>query len=110
MLLKWAYPSALLVGAIASQVYAIYLMPTTKGATALVPTAVVMLCFLVFTVLIGCLLRSGAPLNLVVPLMSAATPVGGILVGVLAYQEAASPAKIATLLGACLLVGVASLL
>src|SRR5881394_3974432 len=110
MVLKWLYAGALLFGAIASQVYAIYLMPLTKGVTVLLPTIGVMLCFAAFTFLVGRLLVSGFQLILVVPLLSAGVPLGGILVGILGYGEYASVTKISALVLACLLVGAASLL
>jgi len=110
MLPKFAYAGALLLGAITSQVFSIYLMPMTRGATVFLPTAGVMLCFAIFTVLISRLLMSGFQLVIIVPLVAAGVPLGGILVGILAYGEAASLAKVGALLIACALIGAASIL
>lgn len=110
MLTKWVYTGSLLIALIGSQVFAIYLMPLTRGATAWLPTAGVMLCFAVFTVLFGRLLVGGFQLSLIVPLISAAVPLGGILVGILAYGETASLAKVGALIVACVLIGVAALM
>jgi multidrug transporter EmrE-like cation transporter len=110
MLLKFVYAGGLLFGAIASQVLAIYLMPMTRGASAFIPTAGVMFCFAIFTVLISRLLMTGFQLVIVVPLVAASVPLGGILVGIFAYGETASLAKVAVLLLACLLVGTANIL
>ena len=110
MIAKWIYAAVLLLGAIGSQVYAIYLMPMTRGATLFIPTAGVMISFAIFTLLVGRLLVLGFQLILIVPLLSATVPIGGIIVGVLGYGEVASYTKLVTLIVACLLVGIASAL
>ena len=43
------------------------------------------------------------------PLLAAVIPLGVIAIGILAYNESASPLRIALLLGACGLIGAASM-
>lgn len=95
---------------VASQVFAIYLLPLTRGATAPLPTLSVMGLFCIFAVILSKLLNYGMNLSLVIPLISAAIPLGAILVAIFVYGEPASFAKVASLLVACGLIGLANLL
>ena len=52
---------------------------------------------------------SGAKLGIMSPLLAAVIPLGVIAIGILAYNESASPLRIALLLGACGLIGAASI-
>lgn len=107
---KLLYVLALLIGSISVQAYAMFLLPLTRGATAIVPTLGVMISFCIFTVLISRLMTSGMTLSILVPLLSAAGPLAAIAIGIFAYGEAASFMKLATLLTACGMVVIANFL
>lgn len=54
------------------------------------------------------LMRRGAPLSILVPIMAAAGPMLSILIGVFFLNESASVPRIASLIGACALISLAS--
>lgn len=54
------------------------------------------------------LIRSGTPLSLLIPLMSAIIPISLIFIGVFVMGEGASLLKIGMLSAACVLVGLAA--
>lgn len=95
---------------IASQVFAVYMLPLTRGSTAPIPTLTVIASFCLFAVLLSRLLNSGLNLSFVIPIISAAIPLGATFVAILVYGESASFAKVASLVVACALIGVANVL
>lgn len=108
--MKMLYISGLFVGTIALQAIAIYFMPLTKGATALLPTIGMVVCFVIFSILLARLMAAGMNLSILTPLMAAIGPLTGIAIGTLIYGEVASLAKMATLLAGCGLIVLASLM
>jgi multidrug transporter EmrE-like cation transporter len=106
--MKLLYISGLFLGSIAAQAGAVFFLPMSKGATALVPTVGLMVCFCIFSILLSRLITAGLSLSILVPLMSALGPLSGIAIGTLAYDEAASLAKIGMLLAACGLIVLAN--
>jgi multidrug transporter EmrE-like cation transporter len=58
--------------------------------------------------LLSRVLSTGVNLSVLVPLMSAVTPLASIAIGVLLYGEAASLPKVFALFAACALIGVAA--
>ena len=108
MSMKLLYISGLFLGAIAAQAGAVFLLPMSKGATALVPTLGLTISFCIFAILLSRLLTAGVSLSILVPLMAALGPLSGIVIGTLAYGEAASLGKIAMLLAACGLIVLAN--
>src|SRR5260370_31110755 len=101
MSMKLLYISGLFLGAIAAQAGAVFLLRMSKGATALVPTLGLTISFCIFAILLSRLLTAGVSLSILVPLMAALGPLSGIVIGTLAYGEAASLGKIGVLLAAC---------
>jgi multidrug transporter EmrE-like cation transporter len=99
---------ALFVIAAAGQVTAIGLLPRTQGFTSAAYTIGCIVCFSLSLWLIARILQSGVNLGILVPLMSAVAPLGGVLVAILVYGEHASLPKIAALVTACGLIGLAS--
>jgi multidrug transporter EmrE-like cation transporter len=99
---------ALFVVAAVGQVTAIGLLPRTQGFTNAAYTIGCIAFFSLSLWLIARILQSGVNLGILVPLMSAVAPLGGVLVAILIYGEHASPPKIVALVIACGLIGLAS--
>ncbi len=100
---------ALFVASVALQLLAMMVLPRTRGFTAPVPT---LLCAALFVCGIGAVARmyvSGAKLGIMSPLLAAVIPLGVIAIGVLGYNESASPLRIGLLLAACGLIGAAAM-
>jgi small multidrug resistance pump len=100
--------TAIFVASIVFQVLALGRLPMTQGFTNVAQTLV---CLLVFSIGIGLLARiivSGVPLSILIPLSAAAVPLALVIVGMVVYQEPASPARFGLLVLACGIIGVAS--
>ncbi|WP_340314354.1 hypothetical protein [Rhizorhabdus argentea] len=100
----------MLLGSIGAQVLGIFLLPMTRGLTQPLPTLAAAAAFLLGIGLMARIAHAGVGLSSLMPILAATIPLAAIAVGILAYGEAASLAKVATLVTACLLVGVASTL
>ena len=87
---------------------AVALLPHTEGFTRPIPTIGCSACFVFSAWAIARLTKSGADVSIVIPLIAAIIPLGAIPIGVLLYGEPASLLRIALLISACALVGVAS--
>jgi quaternary ammonium compound-resistance protein SugE len=98
----------LFVVAAAGQVTAIGLLPRTQGFTNAAYTIGCIASFSFSLWLIARILQSGVNLGILVPLMSAVAPLGGVLVAILIYGEHASLPKVVALVIACGLIGLAS--
>lgn len=101
---------AMVVVSVIAQVAAMSLLPMTKGLTQPLPTLAAAVCLLFGVGMIARIAYSGVNLSTIVPIMSAIVPVCAIGVGIVFYGEVASMAKVATLVTACALIGVANLL
>lgn len=99
-----------LIISVGLQIFAVYMMPLTRGLTQLVPTLIFGSAILVSTALAVRVAYSGVPLSLIIPLMAALVPLGGISVAIMVYGEPASWQKIGALVAACALVGVANII
>lgn len=93
-----------------SQTLGVLLLPLTRGLTAPLPTLGSALAFLFGIGLMARIAHSGVSLGVLVPILAATVPLGAIAVSILFFGEAASVAKIGTLILACVLIGVANLL
>lgn len=101
---------AMVAASIAAQVFGLFLLPLTRGLTEPLPTLAMAAAFLIGIGLMARMAHAGIDLSLLVPVMCATIPLGGIAVGILVYGEVASVAKIATLVLACIVIGVANIL
>jgi quaternary ammonium compound-resistance protein SugE len=99
---------AMFILAAAGQITAIGLLPRTVGFTNAAYTLGCIVSFSLSLWLIARILQSGVNLGILVPLMSAVSPLGGVLVAIMVYGEAASVPKVAALVLACGLIGLAS--
>jgi small multidrug resistance pump len=90
------------------QVTALLLMPLSRGFTAWLPTAGCLALFAVGLGLLARLAHSGIELGTLIPLSSASVPLATMILAIFLYGESPSPLKVALLLGACALIGVAS--
>ena len=93
---------------IAAQVLGVAMLPLTQGLTRPVPTLIGALGFLIGTGLMARLVNSGVNLSVLVPLVSATSPVASIAMGVLLFGESPSVPRLVLLLAACGLIGFAS--
>ena len=80
----------------------------TRGFTVLLPTLGCAVFFVAGIWLIARMYASGAKLGIMSPLLAAVIPLGVIAIGVLLYNESASPLRITLLLAACGLIGAAA--
>jgi len=103
-------PGVLILFALAvlSQITAVGLMPRTAGFTELVPTLACASCFVLSVGLLARILATGVNLSILVPLMSAVTPLATVAIGLFVYGEPTSATKVGLLFGACALIGAAS--
>src|SRR5580698_1290232 len=99
----------LFAASVAFQLLAMVLLPRTRGFTVPLPTAGCAILFVCGIWMIARMYVSGAKLGIMSPLLAAVIPLGVIAIGILAYNESASPLRIALLLGACGLIGAASM-
>jgi multidrug transporter EmrE-like cation transporter len=90
------------------QLLAMTLLPRTRGFTVLLPTLGCAVFFVAGIWLIARMYASGAKLGIMSPLLAAVIPLGVIAIGVLLYNESASPLRITLLLAACGLIGAAA--
>ena len=90
------------------QVFGIAMLPLSKGLTQPMPTLGLAVGFLVGIGLMARLIYSGVSLSMLIPIMAATVPLASIVLGVVVYGEVASLPKIAMLVTACGLIGVAS--
>jgi multidrug transporter EmrE-like cation transporter len=95
-------------GTLAGQLGAVTLLPRTAGFTAPGPTAACLFAFCFSIWAIARLLHAGANLSILIPILNAIVPVGAVAIGLLLYSESASSLKIALLLVACSLIGLAA--
>lgn len=98
------------VVAVIGQVAGISLLPRTDGFTNLPWTAASLGAFIGSLWLLSLIMRQGAPLNIMVPLVAASVPLLTIGVAYFGYGQTASFAKLAMLVAACAAVGVAAAL
>jgi multidrug transporter EmrE-like cation transporter len=105
-------PSVVLMflAAIAAQVVTVFLLPLSRGLTDIVPTVGMFLSSLVAIGLFSRIIHAGVNLGILLPLFGASVPLVAVILGFFYFGEAASLAKIATLVAACVLIGVANLL
>jgi small multidrug resistance pump len=98
----------LFAAAIAGQVIGVTTLPRTAGFTNAPFTILALAAFDVSLLFCARLLTSGVNLVGLVPIMSASVPLISVACGILLYGEGASLLKVAVLVVACGLVGVAS--
>ena len=93
---------------ILAQIAGISLIPKTEGFTKPLVTAA---CCALFVLGVGALARlshRGVELGILIPIMAATIPLLTIVMGIVLYQESASPLKLSLLGAACMLIGVAA--
>jgi len=98
----------LFFASVAFQLLAMVLLPRTRGFTAGLPTVGCALLFVCGIWMVARMYAGGAKLGIMSPLLAAVIPLGVIAIGILFYNESASPLRVGLLLGACALIGVAA--
>jgi quaternary ammonium compound-resistance protein SugE len=92
----------------ALQIFAMSMLPMTRGLTEPLPTIGVAAGFLAGIGIMARITHAGINLSLLIPILAAVVPTGAILVGIFFYGEPASTAKICVLVGACMLIGLSN--
>ncbi|WP_340317999.1 hypothetical protein [Rhizorhabdus argentea] len=95
---------------IGAQVAGVFLLPLTRGLTQPLPTLAAAAAFLLGLGLLARISHAGINLSSLMPIIAATVPLAAVAIGIFAYGETASLAKVATLVASCALVGVASTL
>jgi multidrug transporter EmrE-like cation transporter len=98
----------LFVASVAGQVISIGLLPRTNGFTKPMATVACIGAFAFGLWMIARMLRGGLNLGILVPLMSAVVPLASVAIAIMVYGEGASVPKVALLMGACVLIGIAT--
>ena len=98
----------LMISAVAAQILGSALLPRTEGFTNWGFTLACLLAFGLSFWACARLVAGGLSLGIVVPLIAASVPLGSLVISLIFYGESASPGKIAALVTACALVGLAS--
>ena len=94
--------------ALALQLAAIALLPRTKGFTAPLQTVTCLAVFALSLWTIARIAQRGVSLGILIPLLNAAVPMGAVLIGGVLYGESVPLLKIAMLVVACTLIGLAA--
>jgi multidrug transporter EmrE-like cation transporter len=93
---------------IALQAAALSLLPISQGFSRPVPTIVLIVLFITGIGLMARIIATGIPLSILIAISAAVVPFAVVVVAVTIYHEPASPLRVALLLVACVLIGVAS--
>jgi multidrug transporter EmrE-like cation transporter len=99
---------AMFSASIALQFLSVGILPRTNGFTNPYTTVAFLAAMTISFFLIARLIYSGASLGILVPLISALTPFGAVVIGTAIYGEPASFPRLALLTVACGLIGFAS--
>lgn len=98
---------ATFVASVALQVLALSLLPRSEGFTQPLPTLILIVAFIAGIGLMARLTASGVPISILLPITGAVVPLAVVVVGVLVYGEPASSLRVAMLVVACVLIGIA---
>ena len=100
----------LLIISVIVQIFAIFMVPLSRGLTQPIPTIIMTVAFMIAIGIVVRVANTGINLSFLVPGTSAMIQLGAVAVGILAYGEAASLARVGALVIACLLVWVSNYL
>ena len=89
------------------QVVGLSLLPRSEGFTRPLPTLGLIVAFIAGIWLMARLTASGVPISILIPITGAVIPLAVVAVGILVYGEPASLFRVALLIVACLLIGLA---
>ena len=91
-----------------TQIVGVGLLPRTQGYTHIGWSLAQLSIFAISFAGMSRLLRDGATLGILIPLLATTMPLASVAIGILAYGESASLKRIAMLAVACVLVGLAA--
>jgi multidrug transporter EmrE-like cation transporter len=100
----------LFAAAVIAQVISVALLPRTSGFSNVAATLACIIAFDLSLWLCARMSQGGMNLGLLIPAMSAIVPLASIIVGIVFYHEPAMVPRIALLVAACGLIGIASAL
>ena len=98
----------LFAGATIFQLIGVLMLPATKGMTQFWPTLAAALTYGIGVTCMSRLIVSGMDLSLMIPIITVSIMLSAVAAGVIFFGDSASPIKIAALIGAGILVGIAS--
>jgi multidrug transporter EmrE-like cation transporter len=93
---------------LATQLVGVALLPKTNGYTNIGFSAAQIAMFAISFAVMARLIKNGVHLGILIPLLSTAMPLASVLIGILFFKETASLPRVAMLIVACVLVGLAS--
>jgi multidrug transporter EmrE-like cation transporter len=99
---------AMFGASIVLQLISLAFMPLSHGYTKLLPTLGVIVCTNLTVYFFALLVARGVQLSVLIPISAALVPLGAIALGVLTNGESAPMLKMAILVFAAFLIGVAS--
>ena len=95
------------VASVVLQVVGLSLLPRSEGFTRPLPTLVLIVAFIAGIGLMARLTASGVPISMLIPITGAVVPLSVVAVGILVYGEPASLLRVALLVVAWVLIGLA---
>lgn len=98
----------LFIVVLVSQLIGVGLLPKTNGYTHPGYSIAQLTLFAISFAAMARLLKSGAQLGILIPLLSTAMPLASVMIGIAFYHESASWPRVAMLVAAVVLVGFAS--
>jgi len=93
---------------LATQLVGVALLPKTNGYTNIGVSLAQIAMFAISFAAMARLIKSGVQLGILIPLLSTTMPLASVLIGILFFGETVSLPRIAMLVMACVLVGLAS--
>ncbi|ATE64652.1 hypothetical protein [Rhizorhabdus dicambivorans] len=96
------------IATVIGQFIALSLIPATRGFTAIWPTIICIVAFVVSIGISARLVHGGVDLSVLTPIITVSLQIGILIVAVTVYGESASMAKIGLLVGAALMIGAAT--
>jgi multidrug transporter EmrE-like cation transporter len=90
------------------QVSALLLLPATRGFTQLLPSLLCVGLFAVGLWMLARIIHSGVDVSILIPVSAAFVPIATTIAAVVFFHEPGSVLRVALLLVACALIGVAS--
>lgn len=93
---------------IVGQALGLSLLPATRGFTAIVPTIICVLSFVLSFAVFARLINNGVELSMLTPIVTITLQLVVLVIGITVYNETASFAKIGLLVGAAVMIGAAT--
>ncbi|MBB6123013.1 hypothetical protein [Sphingobium subterraneum] len=93
---------------IVGQALGLSLLPATRGFTALWPTVICIVSFVLSFAVFARLINNGVELSMLTPIVTITLQLVVLVIGITVYHETASMTKIGLLVGAAAMIGAAT--